>query len=352
MECAHQQAVLSPQYDVFAAVLGHRRGLDAKASLARDLEDFDVESLLVERTPDHAIARAFFRFRSLSSAKSDLLLEYLGTRMSNTIWMHWQREGVPAALRMLDLGTRERSPWLLTEEHRQTDAGHSRTIHIADLRADAPWVGDDAEDRQLRDLRSLCGADHTQLPGRQARTRRKHHRHFRGTWLTPSTYHARRCLLCKAQVREQGLIIPALAERERNSIRRGRDFTDEHIPLLREHTLELLTAAPSYASVCAAVNAQTRAIILARLVEAISDDPIPILIAVLAVRERAHLTAFRQADLHARLQTLDWKTLLEVALPAKAAEDIEGGTFHNALADATQRLRPKKRTHPSSTHQP
>jgi hypothetical protein len=133
----------------------------------------------------------------------------------------------------------------------------------------------------------------------------------RGDWRAPSKINARRCERCSSLA--QGLSIPALTERA-GGIRSG-EFTGAHLPALGKRAVALLARAPSYEHVHASINKVAYAIILERLVAVVSADPVPIVMATLDVTERKSLVRFAQADLHARLQTLDWQQILEGAIP-------------------------------------
>jgi hypothetical protein len=163
---------------LFVDVLGGGRGLGVEASYARDLAGLDIEEVLEGEMEE--LAEAFYRLRSVGGPLVERMRNELAERVGEDIWSAWWVRGMGTALTAMGLGTRNRSPWLLSQKSARPGSrldmapkGYKHTIHIADMRVDAPWVGEITANQSHKEIRSLCGLDEGDLdtPGNYRRSR-------------------------------------------------------------------------------------------------------------------------------------------------------------------------------------
>jgi hypothetical protein len=348
MERQRQEAAASTRREsLFVDVLGGGRGLGAKASYARDLAGLDVDEVLEGEMEE--LAEVFYRLRSAGGPLVERMREELAERVSEKLWSAWWARGVDTALMAMGLGTRNRSPWLLSQKSASSGGrpdtaskGYKRTIHIVDMRVDAPWVGDWAADQSHKEVRSLCGLDEGDLdtPRNYSRSQGvtvvSEHYPSRGIWRAPSAHNAWCCPKCESLA--SGLIIPALTEGANASL--ARDWTDsgEQKAALEMRALILLDTDRSYSEVVDAINSELRVLVLQRLGEIARADPLPVIMGVLAVPERRALAVFSQSDCHRQLAAFDWESILDqtMSLGNKADADVLRRLLRAAVQDLTE----------------
>jgi hypothetical protein len=311
-------------------VLGSGRGLQGESALLRSLAGIDVDRLLDDKDLDLIIA-AFLNLRDQPCCERTRLRTYLAECVADSAWDNWWQRGLDSALHELGLGSRKRSPWLLSEHHPELFSAqwgtHRRTIHITDLGFNRAWAGDGAEDFvQVLSLRSLCGLGAKHFLSEPSRSRNISPYALRGAWRKPSLSNACRCPDCVAAAVD--LVIPALKEGAAASVPGS---CEEYLLVLARTAEDLLEHATDYEAVYYQLSDIVRATVVNYLANIVRADPIPIVMAALTVRERAHLAVHAQTRVHALLQTLDWQELMEATVPDNASGQSRLTVLHDRL---------------------
>jgi hypothetical protein len=337
----HQNgAVISDRRrNLFSAVLGGGHGLTPEASLARDLAAINVEQLIAKDNLN-ALANAFFCFRNTTVTERVRLHTYLSTRLAGDIWDNWRWNTAANSLNMMGFGTRNRSPWLIVENHPKDASGCVRTIHVDNIHLDGIRINSEDSTSEaptadtLRKVQTLCGANVWDLTEHRPQVREhSNYRGARGEWYAPLAIAAQRCSTCEAKASD--LAVPVLNEQSSIALRLGdSDFENLHLTQLITQAENLLDHAPTYETVVTVLNELARDAIIERAVTDAASDPIPVIVACLDASERKHLSTIPQPLLQTQLQALDWKHILNGAFPRHPRDAFHRLIFHDRLQEA------------------